>query len=208
MRDLLSAVRRPTTTTARNAGFRYRELLDARWAGLQFLMLNVYGPDLLAIRIRWQPSGRRSRGPAPTSRSLSSMIPGRGANHRAPPSWQPAPNLSDTEGSAQRIYQAKWKPFFHKIARDYWYLVQNRPFIYFYNAGTLTPANVSAAVVNRMKQLFLQDFGVCLSSRSTAHTSKIRAWSTSPMGASPGTRCDPTRRAGPPWVQPHSIISW
>src|SRR5258708_25983311 len=31
---------------ASNAGFFHRELLDARYAGLQFLLPNVYGPDL------------------------------------------------------------------------------------------------------------------------------------------------------------------
>ena len=29
-----------------NPGFWARELMDARWAGLQFLLLNTYGPDL------------------------------------------------------------------------------------------------------------------------------------------------------------------
>jgi hypothetical protein len=68
--------------------------------------------------------------------------------------------MSDTEGAAQAIYTAKWKPFYSRIDRQYWYLFHGRPFIYFYNAGTLNPLNVSAAVVARLKQLFAADFGV------------------------------------------------
>src|SRR4029079_7482319 len=70
------------------------------------------------------------------------------------------PNLSDTEGAAQAIYMAKWKPFYTRIPEKHWYKFQNRPFIYFYNAGTLGPRNVSAAVVARLKALFMADFGV------------------------------------------------
>src|SRR5206468_458043 len=70
------------------------------------------------------------------------------------------PNLADPETAAQTIYQAKWKPFYSRVDRHFWYLLRDRPFIYFYNAGALAPLNVSAAVVARMKQLFAQDFGV------------------------------------------------
>jgi len=34
----------------------------------------------------------------------------------------------------------------HRLAKGSWYTVQGRPFIYFYNAGTLRPLNVSSAV--------------------------------------------------------------
>ncbi|HMI84475.1 MAG TPA: DUF5010 domain-containing protein [Polyangiaceae bacterium] len=144
----------------KNAGFWYRELLDARWAGLQFLLLNVYGPDL-------------AKTPDPLA-LLSSALGSAGTDVKialfddpwawgkpsSPAPWQTAPNLTDTEGAAQTLYQAKWKPFYARVARDAWYMVENRPFIYFYNAGTLAPLNVSAAVVGRMKELFQQDFGV------------------------------------------------
>jgi hypothetical protein len=144
----------------RNAGFWYRELLDARWAGLQFVLLNVYGPDLSNV-----PDPLASLGQALERAGTDvkiAMLDDTWAwgQPSSPPAFQVAPNLSDTEGAAQKIYQAKWKPFFSRVKRDAWYLVQTRPFIYFYNAGTVGPANVAAAVVARMKQLFAQDFGI------------------------------------------------
>ena len=77
-----------------------------------------------------------------------------------PAAFRTRPNLSDTEAAAQAIYQAKWKPFYSRVDKQFWYLFQNRPFIYFYNAGTLMPLNASAAVFARLKPLFAQDFGV------------------------------------------------
>jgi hypothetical protein len=68
--------------------------------------------------------------------------------------------MTDTEGAAQTLYAQKWKLFYSRIPKEHWYLFKNRPFIYFYNAGTLQPLNVSSAVLTRMKQLFAQDFGV------------------------------------------------
>jgi hypothetical protein len=137
-----------------NPGFWRRELADARWAGLQFLLLNTYGPDLhfLAalnqalvdvdgVRIAFMDDtwswGRVDEQP-----------------------WQTVPDLADAEGAAQAIYRAKWKPFFETIDAEHWYRVVDRPFVYFYNAGTLKPLNRSAAVVARLKQLFTADFGV------------------------------------------------
>jgi hypothetical protein len=72
----------------------------------------------------------------------------------------PAPNLSDTETSAQRIYAVQWKPFFTAISKPHWYTVNGAPLIYFYNAGTLAPASGTSAVIARLKQLFMTDFGV------------------------------------------------
>jgi hypothetical protein len=145
---------------ARNAGFWYRELLDARWAGLQFLVLNVYGPDLAASPDPLATLGQ-ALGQAGNDVKISLMDdPWAWGKASSPPDFRTAPNLSNTEAAAQTLYQAKWKPFYTRVPRDAWYLFQNRPFIYFYNAGTLSPANVSAPVVNRMKQLFQQDFGV------------------------------------------------
>ena len=74
--------------------------------------------------------------------------------------WKTVPDLADTENAAQAIYQAKWKPFFAAIDPEHWYRVTERPLVYFYNAGTLKPLNRSAAVVARLKQLFMTDFGV------------------------------------------------
>jgi hypothetical protein len=138
-----------------NPGFWQRELLDARWAGLQFLLLNTYGPDLHflsalndalleiegGIRIAFMDDtwswGRVEQEP-----------------------WQTVPDLADTEGAARAIYRAKWKPFFEAVDPENWYRVIDRPLVYFYNAGTLKPLNRSGAVVARLKQLFMTDFGV------------------------------------------------
>jgi hypothetical protein len=144
----------------KNAGFWYRELLDARWAGLQFLLLNVYGPDLARVP---DPLGMLSEALGQAGSDVKIALfddPWAWGKASSPAPWQTAPNLSDTEGAAQTLYQTKWKPFYTRVPPAAWYLVQNRPFIYFYNAGTLAPLNVSAAVVNRMKQFFQQDFGL------------------------------------------------
>jgi len=144
----------------KNAGFWYRQLLDARWAGLQFLLLNVYGPDLARTPDPLAMLGE-ALGQAGSDVKIALFDdPWAWGKASSPAPWRTAPNLSDAEGAALTLYQAKWKPFYTRVARDAWYLVQDRPFIYFYNAGTLSPLNVSAAVVSRMKQLFQQDFGV------------------------------------------------
>ena len=144
----------------KNAGFWYRELLDARWAGLQFLLLDVYGPDLARTPDPLAMLGQALAQAGPDVKVALFDDTWAWGKASSPVAWRTAPNLSDTETAAQTLYQAKWKPFYTRVARDFWYLFQNRPFIYFYNAGTLTPLNVSAAVVNRMKELFQLDFGV------------------------------------------------
>jgi hypothetical protein len=144
-----------------NAGFWLRELLDARYAGLQFMLPNVYGPDV-------QPG----TGEVANLESALTTIDGMGGGirvglfndtwawGRAGPLMTPAPNLADTEASAQRIYAVQWRPFFSGIAQPHWYTVQGEPLVYFYNAGTLGPAAGLSAVLARMKQLFQADFGV------------------------------------------------
>jgi hypothetical protein len=144
----------------RNAGYWYRQLLDARWAGLQFFVINTYGPDLSGTPDQIAMLGQALAKAGPGVKVALFDDPWAWGQTSSPPPFRTRPNLSDTEGAAQAIYQAKWKPFYSRIDRQFWYQFQNRPFIYFYNAGTLLPLNVSAAVVARMKQLFAQDFGV------------------------------------------------
>ncbi|MDC0740657.1 DUF5010 domain-containing protein [Polyangium mundeleinium] len=139
-----------------NAGFWKRELLDARWAGLQFLLVNTYGPDLGRL-------GRLSEALADVDGGIQIALfddTWSWGRPQQPPPWNVPPNLTDADGAAQVIYQAKWKPFFDAIAPEHWYRVEDRPFIYFYNAGTLKPLTAAAAVVARLKQLFAADFGV------------------------------------------------
>lgn len=143
--------------TPDHPGFWRRELLDAQWAGLSFLMPNTYGPDIEDGKL------------APLMKALESI--------EDPPKialfddtwtwsepyfsdfWKQKPDLKDTEKTAKLLYQAKWKPFFSQIDKKYWYRFKGKPFIYFYNAGKLEPRNHAAPVIARMKELFKKDFG-------------------------------------------------
>jgi hypothetical protein len=142
-----------------NTGFWRRELLDARWAGLSFLLLNTYGPDMDA---NGKPLARATEalddigGGIGLAMMDDTWIWGR--NDAEP--WHTVPSFNDTEGAATVIYQNKWKRFFSTIPEKYWYKHEGRPLIYFYNAGTLEPRNRAAPVIARMKQMFADDFGV------------------------------------------------
>jgi hypothetical protein len=143
-----------------NSGFWYRELLDARYAGLQFLLPNVYGPDV-----------QSSAGAVQALQAALTVI-GSGIQVGlfmdtwawGKPYWgnlmQPIPDLSQVDEAANRIYRTEWKPFFSGIDPRHWYRVKGQPLIYFYNGGTLKPGAQIPAVVEKMKELFLADFGV------------------------------------------------
>jgi hypothetical protein len=138
-------------------GFWRRELLDAQYAGLQFLMLNTYGPDIADGQL------------APLAKALASI------DHPIQIAlfddtwtwgqpyfgefWRQKPDLTDSEKAANTIYEAKWKPFFQQIDRKHWYRFKGKPFIYFYNSGTLEPRERSAAVITKLKARFKADFG-------------------------------------------------
>lgn len=156
----------------RNSGFWRRELLDARWAGLQFLMPNVYGPDLdpktdtlpHLVEALGDVDGIQIAlfddtwiwGKGSPVGNLSGIW---GPNVGAP--WTSVPNFDDAPAAAKTLYESKWKPFFSAVPQDHWYLRDGKPFIYFYNAGTFgSKAVQSVAVLNEMKALFAADFGV------------------------------------------------
>jgi hypothetical protein len=140
----------------KNSGYWYRQLLEAQWAGLQFFLLNTYGPDLNLI-----PNLQQALTQAGPGVKIGLFDdPWAWGQPSSPTAFRTRPVLSDTEAAAQAIYTAKWKPFFTRIDKMFWYTVQGRPLIYFYNSGTLKPTSTSAAVVARMKALFMQDFGV------------------------------------------------
>lgn len=142
-----------------NAGFWKREFLDARWAGLQFLMLNVYGPDIIS---RDKPLRRASEALDDIGGGIGLALMddtwGWRSGHPAP--FNQIPNLDDTEASATLLYESKWKAFFEEIPEEHWYKHEERPLIYFYNAGTLKPRSSAPPVLKRMKELFATDFGV------------------------------------------------
>jgi len=139
------------------AGFWKRELCDAKWAGLDFLLLNAYGPDIQHDKL------------APLSQALSALTdpvkigffddtwswgqPWFG------PFWQKRPDLSEPEAAARTIYEAKWRPFFQQVAREHWYRFKGKPFIYFYNAGTLQPRDKSSELLAHLKAMFEAEFG-------------------------------------------------
>jgi hypothetical protein len=138
------------------AGFWKRELTDAKWAGLDFLLLNTFGPDIQHDKL------------APLRRALESL--------RAPiklalfddtwtwgqpwfgPFWQKRPDLSDPEAAARVIYEAKWQPFFRQLGREHWYRFKGKPLIYFHDAGTLAPRGKSSELLSRLKALFEAEF--------------------------------------------------
>jgi hypothetical protein len=138
-----------------NAGFWKRELVDARWAGLEFMLVNVYGPDLGSISLLNDAIADIGGG---IQLALMDDTSDWGQVQQAP--WSTAPDLSDAAAAAQAIYQAKWKPFFQAIPQQYWYRVNGRPLIYFYNSGTLKPLSAASGAIGGLKQLFAADFGV------------------------------------------------
>jgi hypothetical protein len=139
-----------------HAGFWRRELLDAKYAGVDFLLLNTYGPDIEDGKLE------------PLSKALASLDdPVKIAffddtwtwgQPYFSDFWKQKPDLNDPEKAAKLIYDAKWKPFFSQIDKRHWYRFKGRPFIYFYNSGTLLPRTKSAALVAKLKQLFATDF--------------------------------------------------
>ncbi len=145
-----------------NAGFWYRELKDARYAGLDFVLLNVYGPDL------------DDKNMQPLNEALERLQRENGddvikigmlddtwtwGQPWFSTFWEQRPDCADEEATAKLLYEAKWKPFFSKLPREHWYTVDGRPFIYFYNSNTLLNPQNLAEVIDRMKVHFLEDFG-------------------------------------------------
>jgi hypothetical protein len=138
-------------------GFWRRELIEAKYAGLQFLLLNVYGPDIGGGKL------------APLARAIESVDdPIKlalfddswtwGKPHFSS-FWRQAPDFANTAAAAARIYESKWKPFFEQVDPRYWYRFDGRPFVYFYDGGTLEPKSRSAAVIADLKARFRADFG-------------------------------------------------
>jgi hypothetical protein len=147
--------------TPDNVGFWLRELLDARSAGLQFMLPNEYGPDTgyladleLGLTALDGMGGGIKVGLFNDTSAWGKAYSG--------PAMNPAPSLapSNTQNAATQIYNVQWKPFFTAISKPHWYTVNGQPLIYFYYAGTLSPASGGDAVVAAMKQMFMTDFGV------------------------------------------------
>lgn len=163
-------------TSSGNAGFWYRELLDARYAGLSYLLPNVYGPDItdgsianLATALaKIDSMGLGDQVKIGMFDDTSGWAP----PYSTPAPWNTAPwssvpeNLSTAEqiAAADTIFNDKWKPFFTLIPSKYWYEVNGQPLIYFYNGGTLpVDGNSQGALFTIMQELktdFQASFGV------------------------------------------------
>jgi hypothetical protein len=147
----------------REVGFWRRELSDAKYAGLSFLLPNAYGPDIEDGKLK------------PLNDALNGMedpvkigmfddtwtwgqqeFGGVDVFHDV---WKHRPDITDPDKAAKLIYEHKWKPFFSQIDKKHWYRFAGRPFIYFYNAGTLEPRTKAAPLIAKLKQLFKADFG-------------------------------------------------
>ncbi|HET6283917.1 MAG TPA: DUF5010 domain-containing protein [Polyangia bacterium] len=138
-------------------GFWRRELMDAKYAGLSFLMLNTYGPDIEDGKLKPLTEALKSLD-SPIKVALFDDTWTWGQPHFSA-FWRQKPDLTDPDKAARTIYEAKWKPFFSQIDKKHWYRFAGRPFIYFYNSGTLEPRTRAAALVAKLKALFKADFG-------------------------------------------------
>jgi hypothetical protein len=135
----------------KNVGFWRRELLDARWSGLQFLLLNTYGPDMAQL-----PNAVAALDEIGGGIQLAMFDDTWGWGKSGTP-WSATPDFADTEGSAQLIYQ-KWQQYFGIVPSKHWYRYQGRPLLALYNAGTIKNQPKSAAPLARLKQLFKAEF--------------------------------------------------
>jgi hypothetical protein len=138
-------------------GFWRRELLDAKYAGLSFLMPNTYGPDIEDGKLAPLNAALKSLD-SPIKVALFDDTWTWGQSEFSD-FWKHKPDLTDPDRAAKTIYEHKWKPFFSQIDKRHWYRFAGRPFIYFYNAGTLEPRTRAAALIAKLKALFKADFG-------------------------------------------------
>lgn len=142
----------------KNAGFWRHELRDAKAAGLDFLLANVYGPDLQEGKVKVLAQALAAE-TAPLKIGLLDDTWAWGEPWFGP-TWKLRPDLNQPAAASVKLYEAKWKPFFTQVDRKHWYLVDGKPMIYLYNAGKLLPLTQAAGTFKRMKMLFKRDFGV------------------------------------------------
>jgi hypothetical protein len=142
---------------ADHPGFWRRELLDAQWAGLSFVMPNTYGPDIEEGQLKHLMTALESLEDPPKIAMFDDTWAW--GEPWFSEFWTQKPNLKDTDKTAKLLYEAKWRPFFKQVDKKYWYRFKGQPFIYFYNSGKLEPRNHTAPVIAKMKALFKKDFG-------------------------------------------------
>jgi hypothetical protein len=146
-----------------NAGFWKMELLDARYAGLQFFLLNTYGPDIEKDKLKPLQDALKSIDEMGLKNTVKLGLFDDTWTWGKPyfsKFWKTIPDMADPVACAELLYKAKWKPFFESLPRQHWYLYKGRPMIYFYNGGTIQHRENSDEVFRLMKELFAKDFGV------------------------------------------------
>jgi hypothetical protein len=142
---------------ASEPGFWKRELEDAKYAGLSFLMPNTYGPDIEDNKLKPLEKALDSlQDPIKIALFDDTWTWGEPWFSEF---WKQRPDFRKGDATAKILYEAKWKPFFKQIDKKHWYRFKGRPFIYFYNSGKLEPREKSAPVLAKMKELFKADFG-------------------------------------------------
>jgi hypothetical protein len=139
------------------AGFWKRELSDAKWAGLDFLLLSSSGPDIAQNKLAPLRRALESLG-EPVKLGLLDDSRSWG-QPRFGPSWSQRPDLSDPARAARTIFEAKWQPFFRQVDRRHWYRFKGKPLIYFCDAGTLEPRSKAAELLAKLKGAFEAAFG-------------------------------------------------
>jgi hypothetical protein len=99
-----------------------RELTDAKWAGLDFLLLSVSGTELLSEQLR------------PLLTALGSL---------SDPVKLALFDRGTPASTRLAVYETKWQPFFRLVGGHHWYRFKGRPFVYL--AGDGQPTNGSAS---------------------------------------------------------------
>lgn len=145
-------------------GFWKMELLDGRYAGLDYFLLNANGPDdygntLTNLRKAFDELDARGEKNLPGI-GLFDDTWAWGKKYFKNTAWETAPDCADPEAAAQKIWNTKWKPIFEIVPPAHWYRFRGRPVIGFYNAGTILSRNQSAVVVARLRNLFQDRFQV------------------------------------------------
>jgi hypothetical protein len=149
--------------TPKNKGFWAMELRDATYAGLDFLLLNTYGPDIEGDKMQTfkdalehlEEDGHESL----VKIGLFDDTWTWGKPYFGP-HWKQVPDMEKPVECVDLIYNSKWKPFFSQVPRKHWYLYDGKPVIYFYNGGTIQNRHNAAEVFRGLKQRFKADFGV------------------------------------------------
>ncbi len=101
---------------AKNPGFWRHELRDAKAAGIDFILPNVYGPDM-KNEGKILTLAQALAGEADPVKVGLFDDPWAWGEKWFGPYWQVRPDLNDPDKAAAMLYEAKWKPFFSQVTR-------------------------------------------------------------------------------------------